>query len=115
MLSPEAARNWRAHGGVVQLVSGHLLSAELPLADGTVVTVVVFRWPPHPGESRGAQGKEKRERREAAIRDTQRLVSRLHKRAPVLLLGDANGDPGSVELAGVTGPCGQGDTTHGGE
>ena len=107
LLSPAAARKWRAHGGVVRLVSGHLLSAELPMADGTVITVVVFRWPPH--------DREQGERREAAIRETQRLVSGLKKGEPLLLLGDANGDPGSVELAGVTGPCGQGETTHGGE
>ena len=101
LLSPAAARKWRAHGGVVRLVSGYLLSAELPLADGTVITVVVFRWPPHPHESRSAHDKELAERRETAIRESQRLVSGIKKGEPLLLLGDANGDPGSVELAGV--------------
>ena len=106
LLAPAAARRWRRHGGDVQLVSGNLMSCTLPLDGGEELTLVVFRWPPL---------KSNAERREETIRRTQQLVAGIGGRKPVLLLGDANGDPGSEAMPGVTGGQGQGTLSDGGE
>ena len=46
LLSPAAAQRWRAHGEVANFACTHAMSVDLPLPDGTVATLVVYRWPP---------------------------------------------------------------------
>ena len=97
LLLPKAARRWKQHGSIVQKISPHLLTAELPVGDVTM-HVVVFHWPHCQSVADRAQ----------VIRDTHAAVRRLERQAPVLLLGDANGDTYGQVVDGVTGIHGQG-------
>ncbi len=69
LLSPEATRQWRSHGCVANQASGWNVSVELPLPGGTVAVLHSFRWPPL------GRAKAERERRAAAMRETQGMVA----------------------------------------
>ncbi len=109
LLSPAASRRWRAHDRVASLASSWALSAELPLPDGTVVTLISYRWPT------GERSAARQEVREAAMQATHALLESASRDHPVLLLGDANGCPGGRVVPGTTGLHGQGPLTPGGE